>query len=268
MHGLGNDFMIVDLVTQHADLGPDLVRQWSDRHRGVGFDQLLTLEPPSDPDADFSYRVFNADGSIAEQCGNGVRCLGRFVRDQKLSTKAVLTFRTGDAAVAVSVADDEVEVDMGVPSLEPAEIPFVAHTAGPTHTLDANGEQVRVTPVSVGNPHAVLEVDDIVEAPVGLLGPLIERHESFPEGTNVGFSQFVDPGFIRLRVHERGVGETQACGSGACAAVVAGRITGRLDDRVKVSLPGGKLRICWQGPGATIKMSGPACLVYEGHLTL
>jgi diaminopimelate epimerase len=268
MHGLGNDFMIVDLVTQHVDLEPELVRRWSDRHRGVGFDQLLVLEPPTDPDTDFRCRIFNADGSSAEQCGNGVRCLARFVHDQKLSAKPTLTFQTADARVAVTVGDEEVEVDMGVPSLEPSDVPFRAQAAGPTHTLDADGEQVRITPVSIGNPHAVLEVDDIVNAPVSRLGPLIECHESFPEGANVGFSQIVDQGFVRLRVHERGVGETQACGSGACAAVVAGRVKGRLGDRVKVSLPGGKLRISWQGPGANIRMSGPACLVYEGHLSL
>ncbi len=268
MHGLGNDFMIVDCVTQRVEFTPELVARLADRHRGVGFDQLLTLDPPSDPDIDFEYRIYNADGSSAEQCGNGVRCLGRFVRAQKLSAKPTLTLQTGDVRIAVTVLDENVEVEMGVPSLEPQEIPFRSESPGPTHELVAQGEHVEITPVSIGNPHAVLEVDDIIHAPVARLGPLIEHHDRFPEGANVGFSQIVDSGFLRLRVHERGVGETQACGSGACAAVVAGRVNGRLGDRVKVSLPGGHLRISWQGPGAPIRMSGPACLVYEGHLSI
>ncbi|MEE9254739.1 MAG: diaminopimelate epimerase [Pseudomonadales bacterium] len=269
MHGLGNDFMIVDLVTQRAELTPELVARLSDRQRGVGFDQLLTLEPPSDPDVDFRYRIYNADGSPAEQCGNGVRCLGRFVRDHKLCAKPSIILQNDDARVVVTmVGSDDAEVDMGVPSLDPEAIPFRTESPGPTHELEADGERVTLTPVSIGNPHAVLEVEDVVDAPVSRLGPLIERHDCFREGVNVGFCQIVDPGFIRLRVHERGVGETQACGSGACAAVVAGRLNGRLGEHVKVSLPGGKLRISWQGPGTPIRMCGPACLVYEGHIHL
>ena len=269
MHGLGNDFMIVDLVTQRGEFTPDLVARLSDRHRGVGFDQLLILEPPSDPDVDFRFCIYNADGSVAEQCGNGVRCLGRFIRDEKLSVKPCITLQNEDTRVAVTmVGDDDAEVEMGVPILDPEEIPFRTSSPGPTHELAADGEPVTLTPVSIGNPHAVLEVEDIVDAPVSRLGPLIERHERFPEGANVGFCQIVDAGFVRLRVHERGVGETQACGSGACAAVVAGRLNGRLGDRVKVSLPGGRLRVSWQGPGTAIRMRGPTCLVYEGHIDI
>ena len=268
MHGLGNDFMIVDLVTQSADLTPELVARLADRRLGVGFDQLLTLEPPREPDVDFEYRIYNADGSGAEQCGNGVRCLARFVQDQKLSARSTLTLKTREVRVQATVVDENVEVDMGVPSIEPQEIPFRSESPGPIHELDAGGESVKITAISIGNPHAVLEVDNIFDAPVARLGPLIEHHERFPRGANVGFCQIVDSGFVRLRVHERGVGETQACGSGACAAVVAGRVNGRLGDRVKVSLPGGHLRIRWQGQGAPIRMSGPACLVYEGHLSI
>lgn len=269
MHGLGNDFMVVDLVTQRAELTPQTVMRLSDRHRGVGFDQLLTLEPPADPEIDFEYRVFNADGTLAGQCGNGVRCLARFVRDQRLCPKPSLTLQNGDTRVCVTMLDDDdAEVDMGEPSLDPQKIPFLAESSGPRHELDADGERVMLTAVCVGNPHAVLEVEDIMDAPVERLGPVIEHDPHFPQGTNVGFCEIIDSGFIRVRVHERGVGETQACGSGACAAVVAGRVNGRLGERVKVSLPGGKLWISWQGPGTPIKMSGPTCLVYEGLVCL
>ena len=267
MHGLGNDFMIIDRVSQHFDMEPDQIRQWSDRHTGVGFDQLLAVEPPDDPEADFRYRIYNADGSEAEQCGNGARCFAKFVADNELSVKDSLVLESNGGTIITTLKpDDQVEVDMGIPSTHPKDVPFLADTRELAYMVDVNDCRVPVTPVSIGNPHAVIFVDSVADAPVDSLGPALSRHERFPEGTNVGFCQIVDRGFMRLRVFERGVGETRACGTGACAAVVAGKIKSQLGERVKVSLPGGKVRINWPGPGTPLKMSGPACLVYEGTI--
>jgi len=269
MHGLGNDFMVVDRVTQSVDFPSEKIRCLSDRHTGVGFDQLLLVEPPNDPDADFCYRIFNADGSEAQQCGNGARCFARFVFDNDLSPKRALRLETRTGTIITRLGDNgDVEVDMGVPRTSPCEIPFVADSSGPTHRLDVDGDSVEVTPVSIGNPHAVLFVDSVIDAPVAELGAAIGRHARFPEGVNVGFCQVVDAGFARLRVFERGVGETRACGTGACAAAVAGQLTGRLGKRCKISLPGGKLRIHWPGPGETLTMTGPATRVYDGSIEL
>lgn len=269
MHGLGNDFMVVDLVSQQASLTPELVRQLADRHTGVGFDQLLTVEPPGVPDADFRYRIYNVDGSEAEHCGNGARCMAQFVRDSGLSPKPELTFEKLGGNIRATLREDGmIEVEMGVPTLEPDEIPFEADAAADLHELTVNGQTQAVTAVGLGNPHAVLMVPDVLRAAVHELGSAIETHPRFPRGVNVGFCQVVDAGFIRLRVHERGVGETRACGSGACAAVVAGRLLGRLGERVKVSLPGGKLRIGWQGPGTSLTMAGEATTVYTGEIRL
>jgi diaminopimelate epimerase len=269
MHGLGNDFMIVDLVSQNALFLPEQVRCLADRHTGVGFDQLLLVEPPQTPDADFRFRIYNADGSEVEQCGNGARCFARFVHDNHLSPKRELRLETrGGTIVTRLCANDEVEVDMGVPRNAPAEIPFLADAAGTVYALDVDGARIDVVPVSMGNPHAVIFVDNVFAAPVASLGAAIGRHPRFPDGANVGFCQVVDSGFARLRVFERGVGETRACGSGACAAAVAGQLTGKLGKRCKISLPGGKVRISWAGPGEVLTMTGTACHVYQGCVEL
>ena len=271
MHGLGNDFMVLDLVSQDFAPEPEQIRQWSDRRTGVGFDQLLTVEPPTEPDADFRYRIFNADGQEAEQCGNGARCVAIYIGHRQLSPKPRLTLQTEAGPIATEIIDAAtVEVDMGAPRLGPEKVPFAeahAEAAGPlSYYLLAGTERWETTPVSMGNPHGVLFVDNISEAPVAEVGAALTNHPFFPDAANIGFCQIVDPGFIRLRVFERGVGETRACGTGACAAVAAGRLHGRLAERVKVSLPGGKARVCWQGRDATVRMTGPATLVYEGSI--
>lgn len=266
MHGLGNDFMVVDLVTQDLTIRPDDVRRWSDRRTGVGFDQLLTVELPTDPEADFWFRIYNADGSTAEQCGNGLRCVARFVGLSNLSPKTQLDIQTEAGLVHTALLDHGVRVEMGVPSTHPRDVPFKAEQDGLTHRIDAQCGPFEITPVSVGNPHGVLFVDNVAGAEVGVAGAALTNHPRFPEGANIGFCEVVDRGFVRLRVFERGVGETPACGTGACAAVVAGRLKGKLGDTVKVSLPGGKVLITWKGPGAPVRMTGPAALVYEGNL--
>jgi diaminopimelate epimerase len=273
MHGLGNDFMVLDLVSQDYALSAEQIRQWADRHTGVGFDQLLTVEPPTQPDADFRYRIYNADGEEAEQCGNGARCVAVYITHRQLSRKPKLLLQTQAGRIQTAIVDStNVEVDMGAPRLAAGEVPFAdAHgtEAGPmSYLLEANAERCEVTPVSMGNPHGVLFVDNIAQAPVAEIGAQLTAHPFFPEGANIGFCQIVDPGFIRLRVFERGVGETRACGSGACAAMAAGRLHGLLGERVKVSLPGGKIRVCWQGRDATIRMTGPATLVFEGSINI
>src|SRR5262245_9682582 len=269
MHGLGNDFMVVDLVTQHIELDAELIRRWSDRRTGIGFDQLLIVDPPSVPDADFGYRIYNADGTRAEQCGNGARCFAKFVSDNELSIKERWTLETSPGLITTELHEDgTIEVAMGVPTTEHASVPYVGALSGLEQTLQLDGKTVTFVPLSVGNPHAVIRVDNVAAAPVTALGPLIEHHTAFPERVNVGFCQIVDRAFVRVRVWERGVGETRACGTGACAAVVAGRLLGELDERVKVSLPGGKIRVTWAGEGAPVSLSGPACLVYRGELAL
>lgn len=272
MHGLGNDFMMVDLISQRAQLRPELIQELSDRRTGIGFDQLLTVSPPDDPDADFRYRIYNADGSEAEQCGNGARCFLRFVRDEGLTTKSVIRLQTNTGSIVCSLEKDgNITVDMGTPVLQPARIPFKAASAQIVYPLSLApdlAESVELTAINVGNPHAVLLVDDVDTARVEEIGPLIERHERFPERVNVGFLQVLSRNRVRLRVFERGVGETSACGSGACAAVVAGRLQGLIDEDVEVELRGGNLRLSWAGDNASIKMTGPACRVYEGRLQI
>ena len=271
MHGLGNDFMVLDLVSQKHPLNPERIRSWGDRHTGVGFDQLLAIQPPNEPDADFCYRIFNADGSEAEQCGNGARCIATYVAHRQLSPKPTLRWQTLAGPITTTrVAADQVEVDMGPPRVGADEVPFSAAAGEPaapvSYRLNAADDYWEITPISMGNPHGVIFVDNIADAPVAEVGALLTSHSFFPEGANIGFCQVVDEGFARLRVFERGVGETQACGSGACAAVVAGRLHGQLGPRVKVSLPGGKVRVSWQGNDSPVKMTGPATLVYEGSI--
>ncbi len=267
MHGLGNDFMVIDLVTQHAQLSAKLIRQWSDRHTGIGFDQLLVVEPPSNPDMDFRYRIFNADGGEVEQCGNGARCFARFVQDKRLTAKSEIHVETAGGPIILTVnADGQVTVDMGAPRFSPAQIPFQAETEALTYTLEVGEQQLQISTVSMGNPHSVTLVDDLDSFPVASLGPLIEKHPRFDQGVNAGFMQLIDRHHARLRVYERGAGETLACGTGACAAAVAGIRLGHLVSPVSIQLPGGSLHIEWAGPGQPVMMTGPATRVYEGQI--
>lgn len=269
MHGLGNDFMIVDLVTQRAEPARKHIRAWADRRTGIGFDQFLEVLPPDDPDADFRYRIFNADGSEAEQCGNGARCFARFVVDAGLTVKRDLDIQTATGRIRTRLLDSgDVEVDMGVPSTDPPDIPFVTECRASSYSIDVAGSHVDLTPVSIGNPHAVLFVDDVQTADVDGIGRALQSHDAFPDAVNVGFMEVVGRRLARLRVYERGVGETLACGTGACAAMVAARLHKRLDRRAKIALPGGKLRLTWQGAGANVKLSGPANLVFTGRIQL
>lgn len=268
MHGLGNDFVVIDAINQSISLTPEQIRQLADRHIGIGCDQLLLVEATS-TSADFRYRIYNADGGEVEQCGNGARCFMQFVRDQGLTDKTRLRVETaGGPLQLIQQPDGQISVDMGVPRLEPADVPFVAPRRETTYTLDVLERQLEIAVVSMGNPHAVLLVDDIETAPVVSLGPAIENHPRFPERVNVGFMQVVKNDCIRLRVFERGAGETLACGSGACAAVVAGRLRGQLTENVKVILNGGELVVSWAGEGQPVLMTGPATTVYEGRIEL
>ena len=269
MHGLGNDFMVIDLVTQHAHIQPRHVRQWSDRHTGVGFDQLLLVEPPTEPDVDFRYRIFNADGSEVEQCGNGARCFARFVHDKRLTTQARLKVQTQGGLIELNLRPDgQVTVNMGEPRLTPTEIPFVADQTALSYPLEVDGQTYELAAISMGNPHGVLRVDSVEHAPVQQLGPRLEVHPRFPNKANIGFLAITNPHQARLRVWERGVGETQACGTGACAAAVAAIRQGWMHSPVEISLPGGTLSIAWQGPGTPVMMTGPAVRVFEGHIRL
>jgi diaminopimelate epimerase len=269
MHGLGNDFVVIDAIRQRFTPSPQLVRWLADRHFGIGCDQLLLVEPPARPDADFRYRIFNADGGEVAQCGNGARCFARFVVEKGLTAKRRLRVETASGVIEPELRDEgEVAVDMGVPLLEPARIPFVSDTDAVVQALAVDGAQVELTAVSMGNPHAVLVVEDVDRAPVAELGAQIERHPRFPERVNVGFMQVLAPDAIRLRVFERGAGETLACGTGACAAVVAGTLRGLLRPPVTVHTRGGRLRIEWAGPGRPVIMIGPARTVFEGVIDL
>lgn len=275
MHGLGNDFMVVDGVTQRVRLTTEQIGELSDRHTGIGFDQLLLVEPPRHPDMDFRYRIFNADGSEVENCGNGARCFARFVRDKQLTRKRTLNVETAGGPLTLIVTQNQqVRVDMGSPRFAPDTLPFVADEDALVHTLTlptatSGLTQVDVSVVSMGNPHAVLLVDDVEHAPVESLGPVLESHERFPRRVNVGFMQIKNRTRIDLRVFERGTGETRACGTGACAAVASGIRRGLLDTRTKVRLPGGTLTIEWSGnPNESLFMTGPVATVYEGRIEL
>ena len=269
MHGLGNDFMVIDLVTQRLELTKELVALLGNRHLGIGFDQLLVVEPPMRPDVDFSYRIFNTDGTEVEQCGNGARCFARFVQARKLSFKQRLRVET--VSGIISLTTDRygwVEVDMGKPKFEPDEIPFSPRATTKiqnTYHLDVNGTPVQLYVANMGNPHAVIKVDDVLDAEVEKLGKAIESHPAFPARVNVGFMQVMNQRHIRLRVYERGVGETQACGTGACAAVAVGIREGWLDEgeEIRAQLYGGSMIIKWQ-PGYSVMMTGPTAFVYEG----
>lgn len=269
MHGLGNDFIVIDLINQTLDLTPDQIRQLANRRYGVGCDQVLLVERPKSVGTDFRYRIFNADGNEVEQCGNGARCFARYVCDKGLIDATVFTVETAAGNIILKIeTDGQVTVNMGSPTLNPADIPFKVKTYSPSYKLSINQRQIEISALSMGNPHAVLRVEDVQMAAVSELGPRIESHKWFPNRVNVGFMQIVDRHTIRLRVYERGVGETQACGTGACAAVVAGRIQGLLDERVAVDLPGGRLMIAWPSNKAPVMMTGPATHVFEGKIEL
>ncbi|MDP0560880.1 MAG: diaminopimelate epimerase [Candidatus Endonucleobacter sp. (ex Gigantidas childressi)] len=269
MHGLGNDFMVVDMVTQNLKITAETIRWLADRRLGVGFDQLLLVEPPTDPDMDFCYRIFNADGSEVEQCGNGARCVARFVRDKNLVARDLIRVQTAAGNIELKIQDDAtIAVNMGIPKLTPLDIPFNANKQSKLYPLSINDEAFEIAAVSMGNPHAVLIVDNICQAPVARLGPLIEKHPDFAKKCNVGFMQIISRNEVSLRVYERGAGETMACGSGACAAVVAGVVQGLLDEYVKVNFSGGSLQISWSGEGSSVIMTGPATRVYEGYTRL
>ena len=269
MHGLGNDFVVLDGVRQQVSLSPAQLRYLGDRHFGVGCDQILLVEPATQPGVDFRYRIFNADGGEVEQCGNGARCFVRFVHEQGLTTKAEIRVETMSGVIAPRLeADGLVTVDMGVPVFEPERIPFTSPSSDVVQPLMVGNREVMITAVSMGNPHAVQVVADVDDAPVEKEGPLIESHPRFPQRVNAGFLQVLDRHAIRLRVYERGAGETLACGTGACAAVVAGISRGLVDSPVRVETRGGDLNIAWGGPGTPVMMTGPAVTVFSGEIEL
>jgi diaminopimelate epimerase len=269
MHGLGNDFVVLDAITQTVALTPAQARFLADRHFGVGCDQILVVEKAMRPDTDFRYRIFNADGGEVEQCGNGARCFVRFVHDKGLTAKRAIRVETKGGLIEPRLEDDGlVTVDMGVPRFEPTHVPFVTESDALVQPLNVGAAAVDITALSMGNPHAVQVVANVDAAPVAEQGPLIENHPRFPQRVNAGFMQVVDRHAIRLRVFERGAGETLACGTGACAAVAAGIARGLLDSPVRVSTRGGELAIAWGGPGQPVLMTGPAVTVFDSEIEI
>ncbi len=267
MHGLGNDFMVIDGVRQAFEPRPELVRSWSDRFAGIGFDQLLLIEPPQGTAAEFRYRIFNADGGEVAQCGNGARCFARFVREQGLSDSEIIPVETNAGLLRLEVIDaTRVRVDMGVPRFEPELIPLRESSRKDLYSTEYDGRKIDFGAVSVGNPHMVIQVDDVDTAEVETLGPYFERHAMFPERANIGFLQILDMDRFRLRVFERGVGETRACGSGACAAMAVGVRLGLLNPRAQGQLAGGELILEWQGESNPVMMTGETAKVYEGEI--
>ncbi|UZP73374.1 diaminopimelate epimerase [Candidatus Paraluminiphilus aquimaris] len=269
MHGAGNDFVVIDAVRAAIKINEDQIRKIADRQTGVGCDQVLLIEPPKRPDADFEYRIFNADGSPAGQCGNGARCVGRFIHEQRLSAKSIITLQVGSDLRRLEFDETgSVKAELGAPIFAPAQIPFAADEDATEHALTLANVTVMAGVVSVGNPHAVLLVDDIAATPVEKIGPMIQSLDVFPEGVNVGFMQVESNTQVKLRVFERGAGETLACGSGACAAVIHGIRLGQLANKVTVSVPGGKLEVSWDNGVSSVWLSGPAETVFEGKLNL
>jgi diaminopimelate epimerase len=269
MHGAGNDFVVIDAIRQTLDLTPAQVRFMADRHFGIGCDQLLLVERPRTNEADFRYRIFNADGGEVEQCGNGARCFVRFVHDKGLTPRREIKVETRSGMITPRLEDDgRVTVDMGPPRFKPADIPFQAEKQASAYVLDVDGSKVEISALSMGNPHAVQIVDNVDTAPVTLQGPRIESHSRFPNRVNAGFMQVLDRSQVRLRVFERGAGETLSCGTGACAAVVAGMTRGLLDSPVNVETRGGTLTISWAGEDSPVMMTGPAELVFDGEIEI
>lgn len=269
MHGLGNDFVMIDAISQKISVTPERARKLADRHFGIGCDQVLVVEPPLSPDADFRYRIFNHDGSEVENCGNGARCFAVFVRQRKLTGKRIIRAETAGGLLILKVLpDNRVTVDMGVPRLDPAQIPFRAPQQAVTYTLPLAGFNLEISAVSMGNPHAVTLVDDVARYDVTHIGAEVEAHPAFPKKVNAGFMEVINSKEVRVRVFERGAGETLACGTGACAAVVSGRLRQLLDREVTVHLPGGDLCIRWDGEGKPVMMTGPATTVFHGQINL
>ncbi len=269
MHGLGNDFVVFDAITQAAELSAQQLRFIADRHLGVGCDQILRVEPPRESGTDFYYRIFNADGREVEQCGNGARCFVQYVRDKGLTMKREIRVGTRAGIIVPRVeVDGQITVDMGVPVFDPPRIPFRTSERALTYALDIGGKTITISALSMGNPHAVQIVDDLDAASVTGEGSLIEGDPRFPQRVNAGYMQVLNRGHIRLRVYERGAGETLSCGTGACAAAVAGIMRGLLDSRVRVTTRGGDLTIVWAGEGKPVMMTGPAATVFDGELNL
>jgi len=269
MQGLGNDFVVFDGVTQRIELKRKQVRALSDRHFGVGCDQVLIVAPPRRPDTDFYYRIYNADGGEVAQCGNGARCFARFVYDKGLTDKTEIRVETASGILIPRLEPDgQTTVNLGVPKFEPSDIPFSVPRRAATYLLEIEGRQIEISALSLGNPHAVQFVDDVENAPVLSEGPLIERHPDFPERVNAGYAQKLSRTRIKVRVYERGAGETLACGSGACAAAVAGIARGLLEAAVIVNTRGGDLNVRWEGEGRPVFMTGPAVTVFEGEIEL
>lgn len=269
MQGIGNDFVVFDGINQAVNLSAAQYRRIADRHFGIGCDQILLVEPSDVTGVDFRYRIFNADGSEVEQCGNGARCFARFVREKGLTDKDVISVSTKSGIITLNIEKDgHVTVDMGQPRFLPADIPFIADAEAGRYPLLVDGKAIEIGAVSMGNPHGVVLVNDVDTAPVEMLGKKLESHQAFPARANIGFMQVIAENKIKLRVFERGSGETLACGTGACAAVVVGRIWGLLGDAVSVSLPGGELSIRWSDDETNVMMSGPAEFVFEGGFTI
>lgn len=269
MHGLGNDFVVIDLITQRFSLQEKHIRKLADRHFGIGCDQVLVVEAPRNPDVDFRYRIYNCDGHEVEQCGNGARCFAKYVFDKKLTGKKHIKVETSCGIIELSFTDNrQVTVNMGNPELEPEAIPFQAATRANSYMIEHEGQGFEIGAVSMGNPHLVMRVDDVNLAPVATLGKALECHPRFPQKVNVGFMEVVSRNEINLRVFERGAGETLACGTGACAAVVSGQLRDLLDQQVQVNLPGGSLTIEWHGEGHPVMMTGPASTVFEGQILI
>jgi diaminopimelate epimerase len=269
MHGLGNDFVVLDLISQRFNIREKHIRKLADRRFGIGCDQVLVVEEPRQPDVDFRYRIFNGDGNEVEQCGNGARCFAKFVQDKKLTGKNDIRVETNTGVIELSVMDDRcVQVNMGAPILAPADIPFNIDQYSTSYNIEVEGQSVEIGAVSIGNPHCVMLVEDVQTAAVETLGPALESHHLFEQRVNAGFMQVLNRREINLRVYERGAGETLACGTGACAAVVSGQLRGLLDQQVNVNLPGGSLSIEWRGEGHPVIMTGPATTVFEGQILI
>jgi diaminopimelate epimerase len=269
MQGLGNDFVVIDAITQIVNLTVEQICFFADRHFGIGCDQLLLIEKPLQENADFRYRIFNADGSEVGQCGNGARCFAKFVLDKRLTTKHEIVVDTLSGQLVLCVDESGlITVNMGIPKHQPAQIPLLMENESMLYHVSLADTDIEFAALSIGNPHAVIQVDNVADAPLESIGAEMERHPFFPERANIGFMQVIDRQSIKLRVYERGAGETMACGSGACAAVIAGIEQNLLDRDVCVSLPGGELQIHWLGRGHPVFMAGPATLVYEGRIEI
>ena len=269
MHGLGNDFVVIDGINQRIKLSTERIQTLADRRFGIGCDQVLLVEPPQHPDVDFRYRIFNHDGSEVENCGNGARCFAKFVHDRQLTGKSTIVVETCSGQMTLNIqANGDITVNMGVPELTPSAIPFQSEQRQTLYKLPLDEGPIDISAVSMGNPHAVTLVNDVNQAPVSTQGPAIEQHPYFPNRVNAGFMAVRSSSEIDLRVYERGAGETLACGTGACAAVVAGRLQNLLDEQVSVNLPGGQLSIQWKGEGHPVMMTGPAETTFHGQIKL